>query len=116
VAVHEVSLVESVLDLIQDSARVNGFVRVKKVVLQIGQLANVEPDAMSFCFDSVTRGSIAEGACLELLDSPGVAWCMTCQCSVGIASRTSGCPACGGHTLQVTGGSEMRVKSLEVEY
>jgi Zn finger protein HypA/HybF involved in hydrogenase expression len=25
------------------------------------------------------------------------------------------CPACGGHPVQATGGTEMRVKELEVE-
>ncbi|WP_018610609.1 hydrogenase maturation nickel metallochaperone HypA [Uliginosibacterium gangwonense] len=112
---HEVSLVESVLELIEDSARSNGVTRVKKVVLEIGQLANVEPEAMSFCFEAVTRGSIAEGAILEMLASPGLAWCMSCQRSVEIPSRNASCPECGGYTLQVTGGAEMRVKSIEVE-
>jgi len=113
--VHEVSLVESVLELIEDSARREGFSKVKKVVLEIGQLANVEPEAMMFCFDIVTRGSIAEGAQLEMQPTPGLAWCTACHNSVEIASRDMHCPRCGGYALQVTGGTEMRVKAVVVE-
>ena len=37
-----------------------------------GALAHVEPDALAFCFDAVTRGSVAEGARLEISRTAGV--------------------------------------------
>ena len=59
---HEMSLAESVLQIIEDTARAQKFSRVRSVVLEVGVLSAVEPEAMLFCFDAVTRGSIAEGA------------------------------------------------------
>ena len=93
----------------------DGFTRVKAVVLEIGQLATVEPDSMAFCFDIVTRGSIAEGAQLEMIMVPGNAWCMDCEKNVAIACRDAQCPQCAGYHLQITSGTDMRVKSLSVE-
>jgi hydrogenase nickel incorporation protein HypA/HybF len=29
--------------------------------------------------------------------------------------KLGGCPRCGGYRVQVTGGTEMRVKELEIE-
>ena len=56
---HEMSLAESVRQIIEDAARKQGFTRVKTVWLEIGQLACVEKESLRFCFDAVTHGSIA---------------------------------------------------------
>ena len=68
---HELSLAENVLQLIEDAARAQRFSRVTAVFLELGEHAAVEREALSFCFDVVTQGSLAEGARLEILDLPG---------------------------------------------
>jgi hydrogenase nickel incorporation protein HypA/HybF len=112
---HEMSLAEGVLQLIEDSAKTQDFSRVKTVWLEIGQLAGVEVEAMKFCFDAVVRDSIAQNAQLEIIEIPGQAWCMECSEVVQVHALYDECPKCGGHQLQVTGGNEMRVKEHEVE-
>lgn len=112
---HEMSLAEGVLQILEDAANAEHFSRVKSVRLEIGRLSSVEPEAMRFCFDAVTRGSIAEGAQLEIIDVPGTACCFACGATVEIAAVYDPCPACGGYGMQPVGGTEMRVKELEVE-
>ena len=112
---HEMSLAESVLQIIQDTARVQSFKQVRTVVLEIGVLSAVEPEAMIFCFDAVTRGSIAEGARLEIIEVPGTGWCMECGKSVNLKERYGLCPECGDARVEITSGNEMRVRDLEVE-
>jgi len=109
------SLAEGVLQVIEDAARQQGFTRVRTIWLEIGQLAAVEVEALRFCFDAVTRGSLAEGSRLEIVATPGSAWCMQCSGSVALQALDDACPQCGSYQLQVTGGSEMRVKELEVD-
>jgi len=108
------SLAEGVLQLIEDAARKQNFANVATVWLEIGQLAGVEVEAMKFCFDVVTRDSIAHGARLEIIELPGTGWCMHCAMTVPMREVFGECPRCGGHQMQVTGGTEMRVKELEV--
>lgn len=112
---HEMSLAQGVLDILRDSARNQSFSRVKTVWLEIGALAGVDPEAIRFCFDAVTRDTLADGAELDIIHVPGQAWCMQCCQAVEIAARMEACPICGGYKLQVTGGEEMRVKELQVE-
>ncbi len=112
---HEMSLAEGVLQLIEDAAQREGFTRVTGVWLEIGQLAAVEPEALRFCFDAVTRSSVAEGAKLEIVDLHGQGWCLKCCVTVPMSESLGACPQCGSHQVQVTGGTEMRVKELEVE-
>lgn len=112
---HEMSLAEGVVQIVEDTLRAEGCSRVKTVWLEIGQLAAVETEALRFCFDAVTRGTAVEGARLEIIEIPGQGWCVECKCNVAIAAQYAPCPACGSYHVQVTGGSEMRVKELAVE-
>lgn len=112
---HEMSLCEGVLQILEDHARSQGFERVRTVWLEIGGLSGVEPEAMRFSFEVVVQGSLADGARLEIIELPGQAWCMPCARSVEVKQRFDACPHCGSYQLQVTGGDEMRIKELEVE-
>lgn len=112
---HEMSLAESVLQTLEDAARNQHFRRVLGVRLEIGALSGVEPDAMRFCFDAVVRDSLAEGAVLDIIVVPGTAKCMACSRTVPMQEVFGECPACGSVQLQVTGGTEMRIKDLDVE-
>lgn len=112
---HEMALAESVLQVIEDSARANGFTRVKTVWLEIGMLAGVEAEAMRFCFDAVVKDSVADGTRLEIIETQGQGWCMACEKTVAISQRFDPCPECGGYQVQPTGGLELKVRELEVE-
>ena len=112
---HELSLAESALQIIEESARAEGFCRVRTVVLEIGQLASVEVEALRFCFDAVLRGSLAEGAALEIIEVPGRGWCEQCAATVPMPELTACCPQCGTEGLQARGGQAMRVQALLVD-
>lgn len=112
---HEMSLAEGVLQLVEDTARREGAARVKTVVLEIGRLSSVEPEALRFCFEAVIRGSLAQGAALEIIDLPGAGLCMTCGATVPLEEIYGACPHCGSYQVQATAGTEMRVKEIEIE-
>ena len=112
---HEMSIAESVLQIIEDQARTDGYARVRTVWLEIGQLAGVETESLRFCFDAVTRDSIAEDARLEIIETAGQGWCMECARNVAVTARYEPCPICGSFQIEMTGGEEMRIKELEVE-
>lgn len=111
---HEMSLCEIIVQILETESRRQGFEKVNVVRLEIGALSHTEPEAMRFCFDAVTRNTLADGARLDILQPPGEAWCMDCEKKFEIANRYDPCPACGGHKLQVVAGEEMRIKDLEV--
>lgn len=112
---HEMSLAEGVLQLIEDAASREGFARVRTIWVEIGRLSGVEPEALAFCFDAVTRGSIAEGAQFEIVHVPGSGHCLECGCDTELQAVYDACSHCGAVPVQVTGGTEMRVKELEVD-
>ncbi len=111
----EMSLAESVREIVDETARSNGARRVVAVRLEIGRLAQVEIEAMRFAFDVVMRGSLADTARLEIVETDGTAWCMHCSGPVVIPRRGDACPRCDSYQLQVTGGDRMRVMDIEIE-
>ena len=112
---HEMSLCEGILQILESESIKQGFKRVKNVWLEIGDLSGVEPEAMLFSFDAVTRTTLAEGAKLNIINIPGMAWCLQCAENVSVKQRFDECPNCGSYQLQVTSGDEMKIKELEVE-
>jgi hydrogenase nickel incorporation protein HypA/HybF len=112
---HELALPQSILGLIRGQAERNCFQRVLTVRLAIGTLSHVEPHAIEFCFEAVCRGTLAEGARLEISRPAGRAHCLPCAAVVAIASRDAPCPTCGSHQWVLVGGDELQVTELEVE-
>ena len=112
---HEISIAERLVELIEEESRNHGFSRVKAIRLKIGMLGHVEPDALQFCFESVSQGTLAEGAYLELETIAGVGWCSRCRRTVAIAERYDVCPACSQIGVRMTAGDELRLTELVVE-
>lgn len=112
---HELSLCEGVLQLLEDSAGKEGFRRVKKVRLEVGALSGVETESLRLNFTVAAGGTLADGASLEIIEVPGAAWCGDCGCTVPVAQRFDACPLCGNQHMRVTAGTEMRIRELEVE-
>jgi hydrogenase nickel incorporation protein HypA/HybF len=67
---HEMSLAEGIIQLLEDQAKAQDFSRVKQVWLSIGELAGVEVEALDFCLEVVSRDTLAAGARFTLCASP----------------------------------------------
>lgn len=70
---HELSLTYEIRKIIEEYAEVHSFQRVRTVRIEVGELSAVEPESIRFCFDVVMRGSVAEGATLEIRQTPDAA-------------------------------------------
>lgn len=111
---HEVALCGNIRDILEARAHEDGFDRVRKVWLEVGPLSCVEPEALRFGFDVVMRGSVAEGAALDIATPPALARCPACRQVSEIAQRYEACPACGTAGMELIQGDEFRISKLEV--
>lgn len=111
---HELSICEGLLTMIEEEARKNSFGKVKKVVLSIGALSGVEVESLRFCFDIVTKNSMAEGAELEILEDRVQAFCDVCEREWEITQRFETCPSCAGFLRILRGGRDLKMVQMEV--
>lgn len=111
---HEMALAESVLAIVERTARGSAAARVMAVRLDIGALSHVDPEALRTCFEVVKRHSVAADAALEIESTPGQGWCMQCAKTVALPARGEPCPDCGSYQVEVTRGADMRVRDIAV--
>jgi hydrogenase nickel incorporation protein HypA/HybF len=67
-AVHELAIIDGVMQMIRDRL---GERRVHRVKLQVGDLVGVLPDALQFSFELCAQGTSLEGARLEIEATAG---------------------------------------------
>lgn len=89
-----------------------GNKKVSRVILEIGTLSGVMPDAIAFCFDIVAQGTVLEGAILEIIEPQARALCKACGTELQFDMLMGRC-ACGSHKLQIISGEELNVKSFD---
>ncbi|WP_433607731.1 hydrogenase maturation nickel metallochaperone HypA [Prescottella agglutinans] len=107
---HEMAITQSVVDAVCERAAGRS---VHSIRLQVGRLCAVVPDAMQFCFEVVTEGTVAEGARLDIEEPPGRAHCRGCGEDFPLLDLVLLCP-CGSADVEVLSGRELRIMSMEV--
>ena len=111
---HEMAIAEGILDIALDYAKQNDAKSISKIGLLLGEMAGVETEALTVCFSSLVRGTIAEHAELALKRVPLVGHCAQCGREQAIRNYNFICPECGGG-LEIISGRELRVEYLEME-
>ncbi len=112
---HEVGIMQSVLEIAEQQARAAGASRILEVRMQVGRLTGVVPEALEHAFAVLRDGTMAGGATLAVEYVPGVSWCPPCECEFEAEGLYAECPRCGRPSLAVRRGQELGVVSLEVE-
>ena len=107
---HEVGIT---LEIVAIAARHAGQARVKRVVVEIGRLTAVLPDAVRFCFEECAEGTPVAGAELDIVEVPGRARCRACGAEQ-MLERPFGICGCGKTDFDWLSGEELRVRSVEV--
>lgn len=112
---HEMAVANSVLDAIRNEAHRFPGAHISKVGVRIGELAGVDPDAMSFCFDALVLDTELEPLALEIEFCPRRHGCRECGRPFVATGEDSPCPACGGVLSEFIGGDELEIAFLEVD-
>jgi hydrogenase nickel incorporation protein HypA/HybF len=111
---HEVGLMQTAVELAVAEAARRGAGRIHRVVLRVGALAGVEPEALDFAFEVAAAGTIASGARLDVERAPAVCFCPACRWEFAPPGAVFECPRCGMVSSDVRGGCELELASLEV--
>ncbi|MDI3461572.1 MAG: [NiFe] hydrogenase nickel incorporation protein HypA [Nitrospira sp.] len=105
---HELSITRNIVAIV--SERANGAT-VTHVTLEVGKLSAVIPDAIRFCFDIVAKGTVLEGALLEVIEIPGRGRCRSCGSELDLRQFVERC-ACGSGNVERLAGEELTIKQM----
>lgn len=109
---HEMGFCEGVLKAAQRRAAGR---RVQRLRVHIGVLHRVVPEAFQQAFAIAARGTEAEDAVLDLVFIPARLICLSCHHETDCDEPPLVCAICGGVNLELTGGDEIVLESLEYE-
>ena len=111
---HELSIAENVLEIVERNLAERGFTRLTGVTLRVGLLAAVDEEALRFAFEVLTDEGPHKGAVLEVEKTFPSARC-SCGTSFEVDDLIYTCPRCGAVQAELTGGDELEVVRMEVE-
>lgn len=113
---HELPVTRGILQVAVEAAEKVGAQRIMAINLVIGNLTSIVDDSVQFYFDILSRNTPAEGAILRFRREPAIGHCGDCGHEFVVdIPLIAICPACDGVRLQVTGGREFFVDSIEVD-
>lgn len=113
---HEMSLVSSLIEIIEDYSARHGFSRVNTIKLSFGALSCIEPSALKMAFDVLSQDTLACGAGLEYVIHPVTVHCIACGKDHVVKEYPCACPACAGDEVALTGGfEELRLEEMDVD-
>ena len=110
---HELGVAHDILKVVLDNVGRHGGGAVTEVRVRVGELALVVPDCLTFAFEAISIGTLAEGAKLKIVEAPLRATCRACGHTT--QTLTAACAECGGRDLDRQGGHEVIVASMELD-
>ena len=113
---HELAITESLLEITLKHAAEANAKKVNELNIVIGQMSSVVDESVQFYWDFVAQNTIAEGATLNFKRIPAKFLCHNCQTEFTLNGQPDFmCPQCESGQVQVIGGDEFRLDSIDVE-
>jgi len=111
---HEMSLVEKVVEVVLAEAQRYGARQVTKVKLKVGRLLQVIPETLAFCYEIAVQGTLAEGSQLYLEEVPIEVRCRQCGETFEVENFVFLCPRCAVADVETLAGMELIVETIEL--
>ncbi len=112
---HELSIMHSAMEMALEQAHRAKAARICVITMRVGALSGVVPDALRFAYESLARGTMAEGSELRIQDAPAVYFCPACVRDFQAGDIFAECPACGRPSGELKAGREIELTSMEIE-
>ncbi len=112
---HEVSIAQGLMKILLDESEKHGVSRVTHVKLRIGTLSAIVPDSLTFAFEAISQGTVAEGAELNIEVVQAKGRCDKCNIDFDVDGAIFLCPQCDGVAAEIICGKELDMVEMEAE-
>lgn len=109
---HELSIVMEVARTVCETAEKNQVTKVRKVILQIGELSGCVPHFVHACWPAACDNTILEGTKLEIETLPANGCCRCCSKVFSLTAFKGRCPECGSAQYEMLCGKEFIIKEI----
>lgn len=111
---HELSIAESILDIINQNVPTEELGNVRAVNLKVGAMAGVVCESLEFSFQALTAGTPLAKSSLSIDHIPFQIHCASCNKTLQSQFGMAVCPGCSGTETRVISGTELQVVSIDL--
>lgn len=112
---HEFSLAQSIIEIVDESLKKNGAEKAVELHLEIGTLSGVEIPALEMALESLKTNSVIETTEIKLFITKAKAICGNCNKEFYPEDLFTPCPECSSYNSEIMSGKELLVKSIVAE-
>ena len=121
---HEFSFAYDIFKVAEATALKYNAKKISEVFLEIGELTLIVPELLRRSFEMATKGSIAEGANLNIKIVPGKVKCRECneisEVSLSNEAQLTGlqlfkCSHCGSNNTEIVEGKKANVRNIKIQ-
>ena len=112
---HEMGITQGILSASFDAAEEAGATRITEIRITVGELREIQEFALDFAFESLTPGTMAEGAKLVVTMVAPSSRCRDCGLEFEHDRFEMLCPKCGSFSVEPLTGRELRIDSIETD-
>lgn len=113
---HELSIAQSIFDVVGARANECHATHVKSVRLQVGEASGIVTDSLTFCFEMLASfDSLLAGAQLSIDIVPHRARCHHCAREFPVMNFIAQCPTCEEWSNEIVSGTELQILEMEIE-
>jgi hydrogenase nickel incorporation protein HypA/HybF len=110
---HEAAVCRQLLEQVAALALRHPKAAARRVVVEVGPLAEIEPERMMKTFSVLRRATVAHGATLALEFLPPRMRCGECGAELKDPTRGGRCPECGQNRTLLLNADELLLKRVE---
>ncbi|MBA3015486.1 MAG: hydrogenase maturation nickel metallochaperone HypA [Proteobacteria bacterium] len=112
---HEMSLALRIIEVAESEAKKAAATRISSIEVEVGRLAGVMAEALTFCLDAASRGTMAESAKIVFITTAGSGHCLDCKRDISVDEFPAQCPDCHGFGVTINNGTELKIRSISID-
>lgn len=112
---HEMGITQGILAASFEAAEEVAARSITVIRVSIGELTEIQEFALQFAFESLTPGTMAEGARLEVTNLGARSRCNDCGAEYDHDRFQMICPECGSFDVLLLQGRELTIDSIDTE-
>ncbi len=112
---HELSIVASLFEILEEKAKEQKAKKIVAVKLQVGALSGVVPEFLETAFNIYKKETLADKARLEIVKIPLRIQCRKCHTEMVKDDFVFICEKCGARELETLAGTELLLEKIELE-
>ncbi|HBJ2621985.1 hydrogenase maturation nickel metallochaperone HypA [Clostridium botulinum] len=112
---HEVSIVEEIINTVEEICNLNNISNVSKIILSVGEFVYLDKKSVDFIFGLLKKDTLCKNSILEIKESKAMAYCEKCRKKFKISFTEKNCPTCKTYSSNIVSGYETILEQIEGE-